>query len=237
MRTLTNADRDKLLSAGEICYEEILRDVQEMETVASEPVDYDRDKIRNAEAEAWREVQRANSIGRLRRAAMVTACLLLAVVVVMMSGKPGVAYHKLWNSLFVRDNADYVSIVANSSAHIPEDWTGCYVPTKVPREFVIECAEKTETVKRIFYRNEDGNYIGFDAVVGEYGVNLDTEGCDVKEITVGEMSGLLITKDKCGKTIYRRLCWFDEEQYFDLISDVLDENALINTAESVMVVK
>lgn len=237
MKTLTNADREKLLLAGEICYEEILRDVQKIESMKSEPVEYDRDRIRRAETEAWREVRRANCAGRIRRVVMVTSCLLLAIVAVMMSGTPSVAYHKLWNNLFVKDDGNYVSIVTNSSAQIPQNWTGCYVPTEVPQEYVIESVERTDTVKSILYINADGNYISFGAVSGEYGAHLDAEDCDIKEIAVGDMSGLLITKYKGEEIIYRCVCWFDEEKYFDLSSDVLSDNTLISIAESVMVVK
>jgi len=234
MRNLSEREWEKLSAAGEICYNEIMRDIEQI-SLDDKSIDYDREKIRQAENEAWQELRRTKRRTRNKRLAALTACLLLALTAVMLTGKPSVAYQKFWNNLFVKDNGTSMSISSSSTALLPENWSGCYLPMEIPPGYAIENAERHEFVQAIFYINAEGNYIDFSANIGDFNVHLDTEDCILEEIKIGNADGILITKYKNNEVICINLDWIDNEVFFNVSSNVLSKETLLSIAESIMI--
>ncbi len=234
MKELTEKDREKILAAGEICYKEILQDIEQIMT-DDVPISYDREKLRQAEAKAWQEVRRNERRAKYKRMAILAACLILALVTVMLTGKPSVAYQKFWNSLFVKDNGTSISIVSSSTALLPEDWSGCYVPMEIPPDYAIESAEKYEFVQSIFYINETDNYIDFSVETGDFNVHLDSEDCLIENIKIDDKDGMLRTKYKNNEIAYMSISWVDNNVFFSLSADNLSQETLLSIAESIMI--
>ena len=234
MKELTEKDRENILAAGEICYKEILQDIEQI-TTDDVPISYDREKLRQAEAEAWREVHRNERKTKYKRLAILAACLIIALVTVMLTGKPSVAYQKFWNNLFVKDNETSMSIVSSSTALLPENWSGCYVLMEIPPGYVIESAEKNDFVQSIFYINEAGNYIDFSVDLGDFNVHLDTEDCLIKNIMVNDKDGMLRTKYKNNEIAYISISWVDNDMFFSLSADNLSCETLLSIAKSIMI--
>lgn len=234
MNKLTEKNQEKLLAAGEICYNELLQDIEQIKPNDEVP-NYNREKLRQAEAAAWRELHRQKQRTRTRRWAMLAACLLLALTAVMLTGKPSVAYQKFWNNLFVKDNGTSISIVSSSTVLLPEDWSGCYLPTEIPPDYTIESAEKNDFGQSIFYTNPDGNYIDFSAYIGDFNAHLDTENCIVEQIIVSGNEGMIRTKYKDDKIVCISINWIADEVLFDVSCDVLSKETLLSIAESVMI--
>ena len=233
MKELTEKDREKLLVAGEICYKEILQDIEQI-AKDDVPISYNREKLRQAEAEAWQEVYRNERRTKYKHIAILAACLFLALTVVMLTGKPSVAYQKFWNNLFVKDNGNSMSIVSSSTALLPEDWSGYYVPMEIPPGYVIESAERNDFGQSIFYINADGNYINFSVGLGDFNVHLDTEDCIVENIMVDNKDGMLRTKYKNNEIAYISISWVDNDMFFSLSADNLSCETLLSIAKSIL---
>lgn len=234
MRNLSEKEWEQLSAAGKICYDEIMQDIEKI-SLDDEPPDYDREKIRQAEAAAWQEVRQAESKARNKRLAMLAACLLLALTAIMLTGKPSVAYQKFWNNLFVKDNGTSMSISSSSTALLPENWSGCYLPMEIPPGYAIESTESDEFGQSIFYVNADGNYIDFSVNLGDFNVHLDKENCTLEEMKIGNTDGLLRTKYKNDEIICVSISWIDNDVFFDVSADNLSSETLLSIAESIMI--
>lgn len=234
MNELTEKDREKLLTAGEICYKEMLQDIEQI-AIDDIPISYDHKKIRSAETEAWQEMRRTERKAKIKRMAVLVTCLLLALTAVMLTGKPSVAYQKFFNNLFFKDNGNSISIVSSSTVLLPDNWRGCYLPAVIPYGYVIESAEKNGFIQSIFYVDADGNYIDFSANIGDFNVHVDTEDCIVENIIVGDKDGIIRIKYKNDEVTYKSISWGDDKVFFDVSSNSLSKETLLSIAESVMI--
>ena len=234
MRNLSKKELEKVSAVGTICYDEIMQDIEQI-ALDDEPLNYDREKIRQAEAAAWQELHRAERRARNKRLAMLAACLLLALTAVMLTGKPSVAYQKFFNNLFVKDNGTSMSVVSSSTALLPDDWSGCYLPVEIPPGYTIENAESNEFLQSIFYVNADGNYIDFSVNLGDFNVHLYKEDCTLEEIKIGNADGIMRTKYKNNEVAYTSISWIDNDVFFDVSADNLSSETLLSIAESIMI--
>lgn len=234
MREFNEKEQEKLELAAELYFAKLRRDIEQIE-LDDETPDFDQEKMRQAEAKAWQELYRRQRRAKTRRWAMLAACLLLALAAVMLTGKPSVAYQKFWNNLFVKDNETSMSVSSNSTTPLPENWSGCYLPTEIPPEYAIESTEKNKFVQSIFYINEAGNYIDFSVYIGDFNVHIDTEDCVLEEVTVAGKEGFVRTKYKNDEIVYISISWLDNEKFFDLSADNLSKETLLSIAESVMI--
>lgn len=236
MREFDKEEQVKLELAAELYFAKLRRDIEQIK-LDDETPDFDREKLRQAEAEAWQELYRQQRQAKIHRWAMLTACLLLALAAVMLAGRPSVAYQKFWNNLFVKDNGTSMSVSSSSTALLPENWSGCYVPMEIPPEYAIENAEADEFSQSIFYINEAGNYINFSVYIGDFNVNIDTEDCVLEDVTIAGQEGVLRTKYKSDEIMCINISWLDNEMFFDLSADNLNKETLLSIAESVMIAK
>lgn len=236
MRELTERDRKVLLLAGKICYENLMNEIEFMDLGLSEEEEpeYDRERLRKAEAEAWAEFYRRQRWAKIRKWTLVIACLVLAFGLVLSQGKPLVAYQKLFNKGFAVENETSMSVVSRSTVLVPEDWSGCYVLSEIPKGYKIESAEKSKKIQRIMYTNELGDYIDFSAGVNSYNVNVDTENCVVEDIKVNGVDAKLLTRYKDNVVEYYAISWEKDEVFFDVTSNGLSMETLISVAENVM---
>lgn len=232
MREFTAREQEKLMLAGEICYNELLGDINRID-MAGIP-EFDEEKIRRAEQAAWQEVRALERKRMIKRGGMAAACLLIAMSAVMLSAKPSVAYQQLWNRLFLKDNGTSMSISSNAAALVPDDWNGRYVPMEIPQGYWIENVDGFDMIYSIYYENDTGDRITFDVTVGEYNLHLDTENCEIENVQIDDMNGLARTKYKNGEKAYSSVMWYDETKCFILDSNVLSIESLMSIAESVM---
>ncbi len=232
MREYTAKEYEKLLTASKICYNELICDIDNIDMAGT--AEFDEEKIRRAEQSAWQEQRVLERKRMVKRWSMAAACLLIAISAVMLSAKPGVAYQKFWNKLFVKDNGTSMSISSNAAAMVPDDWNGRYVPTEIPQGYQIENADVLDTMYSIYYENEVENYIQFDVTVDEFNVHLDTENCEIENVQIGDITGLVRTKYKNGEKVYSSVVWYDENECFILDSNELSVESLVSIAESVM---
>lgn len=237
MRELTERDRKVLLLAGKIYYENLMHEIEFMDLGLSEEEEpeYDRERLRKAEAEAWAEFYRRQRWAKIRKWTLVIACLVLAFGLVLSQGKPLVAYQKLLNKGFALENETSMSVVSRSTVLVPEDWSGCYVLALIPQGYKIESAEKSKKIQRIMYVNEFGEYIDFSVYIDYYNVNLDKENGIVDKIKIGDIEGNLITRVKNGSVEYYAITWKDGDIFFDVTSNGLNIETLTRVAESAMI--
>lgn len=234
MREFNEKEQQKLEQAAELYFDKLWRDIEQIE-LDDETPDFDQEKIRRAEAKAWQELHRRQRRAKTRRWAMLAACLLLALAAVVLVGKPSVAYQKFRNTMFVQNNGTSMSISSTSTVLLPEDWSGCYLPTEIPPEYAIESSEKNNFLQSIFYINEAGNYIDFSVYIGDFNMHIDTEDCVLEEVTIAGKEGFMRTKYKNDEVVYISVSWLDNEMFFDLIADNLSKETLLSIAESVMI--
>lgn len=103
MREFDKEEQVKLELAAELYFAKLRRDIEQIK-LDDETPDFDREKLRQAEAEAWQELYRQQRQAKIHRWARLAACLLLALAAVMLAGKPSVAYQKFWNNQFAPQN-------------------------------------------------------------------------------------------------------------------------------------
>ena len=234
MREFDKEEQVKLELAAELYFAKLRRDIEQIK-LDDETPDFDREKLRQAEAEAWQELYRHQRQAKTRRWAMLAACLLLALAAVMLAGKPSVAYQKFWNNLFVKDNGTSMSVSSTSTALLPDILINYYPPTEIPPEYAIESSEKNKFLQSILYINEAGNYIDFSVYIDDFNVNIDKEDCIFEEITISEKKGFVRTKYNNDEVVYISVSWLDNEMFFDLSANNLSQETLLNIAESVMI--
>ncbi len=234
MREFDKEEQVKLELAAELYFAKLRRDIEQIK-LDDETPDFDREKLRQAEAEAWQELYRQQRQAKIHRWARLAACLLLALAAVMLAGKPSVAYQKFWNNLFVKDNGTSMSVSSSSTALLPENWSGCYVPMEIPPEYAIESSEKNKFLQSILYINEAGNYIEFSVYFGDFNVHIDTEDCVQEKVSVAGKEGFITTKYKNDEVVYISISWLDNETFFNLMTDNLSKETLLSIAESVMI--
>lgn len=237
MRELTERDRKVLLLAGKICYENLMNEIEFMDLGLSEEEEpeYDRERLRKAEAEAWAEFYRRQRWTKIRKWTLVIACLVLAFGLVLSQGKPLVAYQKLFNKGFAVENETSMSVVSRSTVLVPEDWSGCYVPALIPRGYEIESAEKSDKIQSIVYANDNGEYIVFSVDIDNYNVNLDKENCIVEHIQIGDIEGNLMTRMKDDSVEYYAISWKKNDMFFDVTSNGVNIETITRIAESVII--
>lgn len=234
MRKFNKEEEVKLELAAELYFAKLRREIEKIE-LDDETPDFDQEKMRQAEAKVWQELYRRQRRAKTRRWAMLAACLILALAAVMLTGKPSVAYQKIRNALFVQNNETSMSVSSNSTTPLPENWSGCYLPTEIPPDYAIESTEKNKFVQSIFYINEAGNYIDFSVYIGDFNVHIDTEDCVLEEVTVAGKKGFVRTKYKNDEIVCVSISWLDNEKFFDLSTDNLSKETLLSIAESVMI--
>lgn len=237
MKQFDYEEREKILAAGEMCLEDLLLEIENCpeEIEDTEAFAEAKERLGKAEEKAWARLSQQRKRERQRRWGLVAACFVLMLAAVLLIGKPSVAYQKLWNHIFVKDNTETsISIVSSSTVLLPEDWSGCYLLTELPEGFKIESTEKTDFGYSIFYINDDNGYIDFSVSIDDYNVHLDIEDCTVEEIMIGDNKATLITKADGEQVIYRTLYWIDDNTFFYLSCNDLTVEVLQGLVKSVM---
>lgn len=109
-------------------------------------------------------------------------------------------------------------------------WQEAYIPTAIPADFQITKVTDNRNTKVIEYKNTVGDSIFFHQIGGDGGMNIDTEGAEVENISIQGFEGLLVNKDQ-----HITIVWHNESHIFLLMihAQELDNTDVLAIAESV----
>lgn len=203
---------------------QILAEIKAEKESNNEPIDtkaveklYDKKERRENLGILWKYSKKVVSFAAM--IVFVAIVSLSSAVVAFADVREAVVdviYHLLYE-----DNERYtrIEIGENTGFINPEifDWDGAYAPTYLPKGFVFDGIQKSESQRSINYYNGE-LFIYFTQAINVV-IQVDTENADVVEkIIVGNSEGLLVVKGDITTII-----WNVGETTFNLIGTALPE--------------
>lgn len=192
------------------------------------------------EGKYLRRARRAQRAGRaprlLLRALQFAAVLALAFTVSLgtamaVSGGVRVAVMRL----LYRVTPQYteVSMAEDEGAafFVPANWTGSYYPSYIPAGYVFHSVDGTPVMRDAVYTSTGDKIMIFSENDLSVGMNIDTEGYEIKEIEINHHSALLAHKK--GRT---HIVWQETDRMMVLTISENTETAL-KVAQSVRRIK
>jgi hypothetical protein len=125
-----------------------------------------------------------------------------------------------------------VRLPSNNPSNIPISFSNGYIPTYIPKGYLINGISDMGEYKMIEYINDEGKFIDFYEFDSSMKTAIDTENADIiKSIKINGIDGIFVLKNEKAN-----ISWANAERVF-LISAQLSEKEMVKIAESVIFVE
>lgn len=173
---------------------------------------------------------------RFPKVAFITMLIMITLLVCTLSVE---AIRTKVLNMFIQVQQEYTEIRSGQDSssfadhYLVINWENAYVPTKVPEGYKIVEVKDHQTMKVIEYKNNNGDTVLFQHNTENNGMNVDTENADkVMFTTIHGNQGLAVEKN--GVTT---LVWHTGDNQFFLLGSSVTLDELVETAESVTILK
>lgn len=118
-----------------------------------------------------------------------------------------------------------------SASVVPKDWAGNYYPLQIPKGYELYETQENGDILMSIYRNKENKMLHFNESGSTTEINIDTEGYEIKDISLNDSKAVLAYKD--GKS---KIVWHVADKILMLTIEEEPQTA-IDIAQSVVQVK